>query len=181
MNITPFKEEENLKNIFSKIAKTDLKNYIREIVELVINSTLSKENIKSILTKYSIQKVEIIKSELLEILIAYLNFILNDNLITTIEKENFEFLKMYFEIKDRDFYKYKLQEIKSIINRQFERIYTDNLIIQSETESNDLLQDIFGLNYDQFDKMKESFVIKSIEQGAEITNLDTANVKLTKK
>jgi hypothetical protein len=181
MNKTPFKEEENLKNIFSVIAKTDLKNYTREIVELVINSKLSKENIKSILTKYSIQKVEIIKSELLDILIAYLNFILNDNLITKIEKENFEFLKLYFEIKDRDFYTYKLQEIKSIINRQFERIYADNLIIQSETESNDLLQDIFGLNYDQFDKMKESFVIKSIEQGAEITNLDTANVKLTKK
>jgi hypothetical protein len=181
MNKTPFKEEETLKNIFSEIAKMDLKNYTREIVKLVVDGKLSKESIKSILTKYSIQKVELIKSELLDIIIAYSNFILNDNLLTMIEKENFEFLKIYFDIKDGDFYKYKLQEIKSIINRQFERLYADNLITQSETESNDLLQDIFGLSYDQFDKMKESFVIKSIEQGAEITNLDTANVKLTKK
>lgn len=42
------------------------------------------------------------------------------------------------------------------------------------------MQDIFDLDYDQLDKMKESFVVKSIEQGAEITNLDTANTNILK-
>ncbi|VBB47104.1 hypothetical protein TRIP_D420048 [uncultured Paludibacter sp.] len=181
MNETPFKEEQTLKNLFSEMAKADIKNYIHEIIELVIDSKLSKENIQNILTKYSIRKIEKIKTELLGILIDYANFILKDNVITNNEKQNFEFLKMYFGIKDGDFYKYKLLETKSIINMQLEKLYADNLITQTETESNDLLQDIFGLDYDQFDKLKESFVIKSIEQGAEITNLDTANVKLLKK
>lgn len=180
MNETPFKDEQTLKKIFSEIAKMEIKNYTREIVELVIDSKLSKENIQTVLTKYSIRKVEKIKPELLDILIVYANFVLKDNLITDTEKQNFEFLKMYFGIEEGDFYKYKLLETKSIINKQLERLYSDNLITQSETENNDLLQYMFGLDYDQFDKMKEDFVIKSIEQGAEITNLDTANPNILK-
>jgi hypothetical protein len=54
------------------------------------------------------------------------------------------------------------------------------MITQAETESSYLLQDMFDLDYDQFDKMKEDFVIKSIEQGAEITDLDTANPNILK-
>ena len=180
MNETPFKDEQTLKRIFSEIAKTKIKNYTREIVELVIDSKLSKENIQNILTKHSIRKVEKVKPELLDVLIAYANFVLEDKVITDNEKQNFEFLKMYFGIEEGDFYKYKLLEIKSIINKQLERLYSDNLIAQTETESNDLLQDMFDLDYDQFDKMKEDFVIKSIEQGAEIVNLDTANPNIFK-
>jgi len=180
MNETPFKDEQTLKKIFSEIAKTDIKNHTREIVELAIDDKLSKGNIQNILTKHSIRKVEEIKPELLDVLIAYANFVLEDNVITDNEKQNFEFLKIYFGIREGDFYKYKLSEIKSIINKQLERLYADNLITQTETESNDLLQDMFDLGYDQLDKMKEDFVIKSIAQGAEIANLDTANPNILK-
>ncbi len=180
MNKTPFKEHQTLRTIFSNIAKLDLKNHTRDIVKLVIDNKISKENIRNILSKYSIQRVEDIKNELLDILITYANFILEDNVITNNEKQNFEFLKIYFGIKEGDFYKYKLTETTSVINKQLERLYEDNLITQAETESNDLLQDMFSLGYDQFDKMKEAFVIKSIQQGANITNLDTANTNVLK-
>lgn len=180
MNETPFKDGQTLKKIFSEIAKMDIKKHTREIVELVIDGKLSKENIQNILRKHSIRKVEKIKPELLGVLIAYANFVLEDNVITDNEKQNFEFLKMYFVIREGDFYKYKLLETKSIINKQLERLYADNLITQTETESNDLLQEMFDLHYDQFDKMKENLVIKSIEQGAEISNLDTANTNILK-
>jgi len=180
MNETPFKDEQTLKRIFSEIAKMDIKQHTREIVELVVDSGLSNENIQNILTKHSIRKIEKIKSELLDVLIAYANFILADNVITDNEKHNFEFLKVYFRIYEGDFYKYKLLETKSIISRQLELLYADNMITQAETESSYLLQDMFDLDYDQFDKMKEDFVIKSIEQGAEITDLDTANPNILK-
>lgn len=180
MNEIPFKEEQTLKKIFSEIARTNVKSHICEIIELIINGRLSKENIQTILNKYSIRKIDKIKPELLDLLIAYANFILEDNVITDNEKQNFGFLKIYFGIREGDFYKYKLPEIKPLINKQLNHLYADNLITLTEAENNVLLQDIFDLDYDQLDKMKESFVVKSIEQGAEITNLDTANINILK-
>jgi len=181
MDATPFKDESTLKKAFTKIATLDIKNYTCEIIELVANNELSRERIQDILSKYYIQDIQKIKTELLDVLIAYANFVLEDDLITNDEKSNFEFLKLYFEIKEGDFYIHKKNEIKVIINRQLERIYQDNLITQNESESNTILQDMFDLDYDQLDKMKEDFVLKSIEQGAEIIDLDTANVKFSKK
>ena len=40
---------------------------------------------------------------------------------------------------------------------------------------------MFDLNYDQFDILKEDIIIKAIEKGAEITNLDTANKNILNK
>lgn len=181
MNTTPFKDESILKKAFTEIAKLDIKSYTYEIVELVAKNELSRERIQDILSKHYIQDIQKIKAELLDVLIAYANFVLDDDIITNDEKSNFEFLKLYFEIKEGDFYKYKKNEIKVIIERQLDRIYQDNLITQNESESNTILQDMFDLDYDQLDKMKENFVLKSIEQGAQIIDLDTANVKLKKR
>ncbi len=182
MNETPIKDDLSLKHVFSQIAMSESTSiYIREIAKLLVNNTISKSKIQEILLQYSISSIRTIKNELLDMLIAYSNLILEDGIITDTERRNFEFLKLYFEIKENDFYIEKQPEIKAILDKEFEKLYADNFITQSEAETNVILQDMFDLNYNQFDKLKEDFVKKSIRQGADITDLDTANINALKE
>ena len=155
MNVTPLKNDTDLQEAFREIAKTSKKEYIRKIAELVVENEISKDKIRGILSEFSIRNVKDIKDELLNLLIDYANLILEDNLLTENEKENFYFLKLYFEIKVGDFYKFKYQEIKTILHKEFEKMYSDDLVTQEESEYNVILQDMFDLSYDQFDKIKE--------------------------
>jgi len=181
MNVTPLKNDTDLQKAFGKIADTSQKEYIRKIAKLIIENEISKDKIRAILSEFSIRSVKDIKDELLNLLIDYANLILEDSLLTDNEKENFGFLKLYFEIKVGDFYKFKYQEIKTILHKEFEKLYADDLVTQEESEYNVILQDMFDLSYDQFDKIKEEVVLKSIERGANITDLDTANIKILKR
>ena len=181
MHIKSLKNDQSLHDAFIEISKQNRSNYIHEIVDLVIESKLNRKNIQIVLSKYSIKDIGIIKNELLDVLIEYSNIVLRDNVLSETEKTNFEFLKLYFGIKEGDFYKNKRLEIKNILNKQFEKLYDDNLITHLEAEHNFILQEMFDLNYDQFDILKEDIIIKAIEKGAEITNLDTANKNILNK
>ena len=181
MNITPLKIDTDLHEAFEKIANKNSKEYIRKIAKLITENNVSKDKIQVVLSEFSIRNVKDIKNELLDLLIDYATLILEDNLLTENEKRNFSFLKLYFEIKVGDFHKYKFKEIKVILNKEFEKLYADDLITQDESEHNVFLQDMFDLSFDQFDKIKEDVILKSIERGANIADLDTANIKILKK
>ena len=178
MHIKSLKDDQSLHDAFIEISKQNRTDYIHQIVELVLKNNLNRKNIQIILSKFSIKNIGVIKNKLLGVLIEYSNIVLRDNVLSEIEKINFEFLKLYFGIKEGDFYNNKRLEIKEILIKQFERLYDDNLITHSESEHNFILQEMFDLNYDQFDILKEDIIIKAIEKGAEITNLDTANTKI---
>lgn len=149
-------------------------DYIIDIAELIYNNELDRENIQKVLEEQKIKKIEDIKEELLDLLIVYINLILNDHIISDNEKFNVELLKKYFKIKEGDFHKYRLQEVEDILHRQFERIYLDNDIDAQEAIHNVELQGLFNLSYDQFDEFKEKEIRRALNQGANISNLDTA-------
>lgn len=149
-------------------------DYIIDIAELIYNNELDRENIQKVLEEQKIKKIEDIKEELLDLLIVYINLILNDHIISDNEKFNVELLKKYFKIKEGDFHKYRFQEVEDILHRQFERIYLDNDIDAQEAIHNVELQGLFNLSYDQFDEFKEKEIRRALNQGANISNLDTA-------
>jgi hypothetical protein len=149
-------------------------DYIIDIAELIYNSELNRENIQKVLEEHGIRKIEDVKEELMDLVIVYINLILNDNVISENEKYNVELLKKYFKIKEGDFYTKRYEEVEDILNRQFIKIYSDNNINMEEAIHNVDLQGLFNLSYDQFDKFKENEIRRAIEQGADITDLDTA-------
>ena len=158
------------------ISIQSFKDYINEIIELVYNGTLDKHNLDEVLKRYNIKKVEDIKEELLDVLIIYINLILQDHIITEKELDNVQFLKMIFNIKEGDFFKYRYEEIDEILNKQFVRIYrNDNKIDEAESFHKVSLQKLFNLSYDQFLGFKEMEVLSAIERGASIQDLDTAH------
>jgi hypothetical protein len=149
--------------------------YINDIIELVYNGVLDNNNLEEVLKKYNVKKVEEIKEELLDVLIVYINLILQDHLITQKEINNVQFFKMIFKIKEGDFFKYRYDEIDEILNKQFIRIYrNDNKIDENESLHQVSLQKLFDLSYDQFLGFQEMEVLAAIERGGNIQELDTA-------
>lgn len=153
------------------IAKLPL--HSQQICQLIYQSELDRNTLQEVLTKNSIDEIEDIKQDLLDILIIYINLVLNDNLISNNEKHNVEILKKYFRIKEGDFYRLRLPEIEDIINRQFERIYEDKDVSKQEAMHSVELQSLFNLSYDQFAQLKENEIRRALDQGAHISNLDT--------
>ena len=101
---------------------------INEIVELIHTNKFYRPHLDRILKDNHIKQIENIKEKLLDVMLVYINLILNDNVITTNEAGNLKFLKRVFKIKEGDFYNYRYDEVKEILNRQFEPIYFDNQI-----------------------------------------------------
>jgi hypothetical protein len=175
MEMTLSKDDLELHEAFGVILSIEsFSDYISDIAELIYNNELSRGNLDTILTDHKILRVEDIKEELLDLLIVYINLILNDHIISEKEKRNIGLLKIYFKIKEGDFYNIRYYELEDILQRQFERLYLDNSINSEEALHNVDLQDFFDLSYDQFDEFKEKEVRKALELGANISELDTA-------
>lgn len=169
------KDDLELHDAFGVILSIEsFSDYISDIAELIYNNELSREHLERTFWEHKISSVEDIKEELLDLLIVYINLILNDHIISEKEKSNIELLKLYFKIKEGDFYNNRYFEVEDILHRQFERLYFDNVINKEEALHNVDLQDLFDLSYDQFDEFKEKEVQKALENGADITDLDTA-------
>ncbi len=164
-----------LHEVFGFILSTESFNdYISDIAELIYNTELSNQNLEKILKDNKIEKIQDIKEELLDLLLVYINFILNDHVISIDESSNIEMLKKYFRIKEGDFYKMRCNEVGNMLNRQFLRLYSDNKIDTQEALHNVNLQNLFDLSYDQYDSFKEIAISNALEQGANISDLDTA-------
>ena len=148
-------------------------DYINEIADLIYNNELNRENLKELLQRHQIKKIEDIKEELLDLLLIYINLILNNHIISDNEKQNVQILKIFFKIKEGDFYENRYYEIEDILHRQFERLYLDNNINKEEAIHKVGLQEIFDLGYDQFEEFKEKEIRSALERGAVITDLDT--------
>ena len=174
-NKFPLKNDLELHEAFGIILSIDsFSKYINEIVELVFSNNLDNIHLDEILMEHKINKLSDIKEEILDVLIVYINLILNDHVITENELKNIQYLKLIFKIDEGDFYKYRFDEIDDILSRQFLRMYrNDDKIDDTEALHKVSLQKLFDLSYDQFLEFKEEEIIAALERGADITELDT--------
>ncbi|HNR42218.1 MAG TPA: hypothetical protein PKL65_08305 [Bacteroidales bacterium] len=135
-----------LREAFGVILSLDcFSDYISAIAGLIFNDNLSKESLSKILSDHNIERAEDIKEELLDLLLVYINLILNDHIIAEKERENLGLFKIYFRIKEGDFCKLRYDDIQDIISRQFERLYTDHRIDHAEAIHTGYLQGLFEL------------------------------------
>jgi len=124
-----------------------------DIAELIYEGKLSRACFIEVLERYKVDK-EGIKPELIDLILVYLNIILNDHIISEKEKRNAEMLKLFFNLKEGDFCKYRHQEIGYILKRQFDYHSADYEFSNEEEFQEFLLQDLFDLGYDQFNEFK---------------------------
>jgi hypothetical protein len=136
------------------LEKITFKDYITAIANLIRNNELNKDNLDKILNEYHIYNIRDIKLDLLDLILSYVYFVIDTHIITEKERNNIETLKLYFRIKEGDFYKYRREQIKSVCQKQFARLY------QNTNYSDELfkveIQSIFDLSYSQLEKFKKT-------------------------
>jgi len=168
------KNDSELRKAFETIPTIkQLSDPVLAISQLISTCELSRESIQNVLNKYQIEKITDLKLELLDLLITYANVILDDHIVSEKERFNIEILKKYFRIKEGDFFTYRYSEVENILHRQFEIIYSDNDVSREEAIHKVALQELFDLSYDQFEIFKQKEISQALDQGADISNLDT--------
>lgn len=168
------KDDLELNKTFETILSLEnFSDYINEIIELIYTCEFDRSHLDRILKDNNIRQIEDIKEELLDLLIVYINLILNDNAITENEARDLKILKRVFKIKEGDFYNHRKHEIKEVLNRQFERIYSDNRIDEEEALLKVGLQELFDLSYDQFIELVNFEVKAALYRGGDLYDLDT--------
>ena len=148
-------------------------DYINELTELIHTNELDKLQLDRILNEHRIKQIEDIKEELLDLLLVYINLILNDNVITENESGNLKILKRIFKIREGDFYSHRYDEVQEVLHRQFERMYSDNKIDTEEALLKVGLQELFDLSYDQFADLANEEVKAALYRGANLNDMDT--------
>ena len=140
---------------------------------LFSTNEIDRPKVNEILKKYRIKQIEDIKEEILDLLLIYINIVLNDNVISETEARNVNLLKRFFKIKEGDFFNYRGHEVEKILYRQFVRIYSDNQIDTEEALHKVNLQELFDLNYDQFLEFNNKEAKVALQRGANLNDLDT--------
>lgn len=120
------------------------------------------------------KSVEELHTEALDVIIDFVEQILDDDILTEEEMDTLRLLKLYFKVREGDFLKqHKEQEIENILTRQLDTIFRDNKVDKDEALHKVNLQELFGLSYDQFLQFERTAVERAIESGADIKELDT--------
>ena len=148
-------------------------DYINEIIELIHINEFDMLQLDRILNQHHIKQIENIKVEILDLLLVYINLILNDNVINENEGRNLKILKRIFKIKEGDFYSSRYDEVEEVLHRQFERLYLDDKIDNEEALFKVGLQELFDLSYDQFIELANEEVKAALFRGASLNDLDT--------
>ena len=168
------KEDLDLHKTFETILSIEnFSNYINEITELIYANEFDRPNLDRVLKTHNIKQIEDIKEELLDLILVYINLILNDNLIADSEAANAKILKKVFKIREGDFYNKRYSEVEDVLHRQFERMYSDNKINTEEGLLKVGLQELFDLSYDQFLDLVNEEVKAALYRGGDIGDLDT--------
>lgn len=169
-----------LKDAFAIIASiSTLDTSSIHIANYLKDGLLDRKVLKQILYENKKEHIEDLKLECLDLLILYINLILNDHVISDKEFKNVKQLKLLFRIREGDFFNLRYEESKEIIYKQLERIYRDDNRISDEEALHQVnLQGLFDLSYDQFLEIKEREVRIALEKGADIEELDTVRYPL---
>lgn len=152
---------------------------IKQIAGKLKDDMLTPKQLQQILTDNNLKGADDTKSDLIDLVLLYINLVLNDHVISSREYLNCKQLKLLFKIKEGDFYKHRYEEIKEVIYKQLERIYRDDNKISGEEALYKInLQGLFDLSYDQFLDFNEREIRIALEKGADIKDLDTVRYPL---
>ena len=156
------------------VSMKKFKAVINDIAKAMCSAEFNYIELEKILKGHKIEAISILKEDLLDLILLYINITLNDNILTQNELNNVKKLKILFKIDETDFYKFRYNEIKEILHNQLSLIYrNDNRIDEIESLHKVGLQELFSLSYDQFLEFANKEDIIAIIKGAEINDLDT--------
>lgn len=170
-----FPEDQDLSSVFEAIKGIPALDPLQvAVAQAICNQELDQNSLYKILKTNGAGSTSEVKEKLMDLLILYINFSLNDHMLSDNEKRNINLMKRLFKIQEGEFYRLRYSEIREILYKQLERIYRDDDRIDMDESLHKVdLQDIFDLSYDQMLEFKEREIRLAMERGAELGDLDT--------
>lgn len=142
-------------------------------LNLILDDKMNSIALKQCLSENG-YTLSMIKSEALQVILDYSEIILEDEILTENEIRIITLLKMFFQIKDGDFYTYGKKEIvDKVLTAQLQKMYADRIIDKEEALMKTDLQGLFCLSYDQFLEVVNKVVKDALDKGANLKDLDT--------
>lgn len=133
------------------ITRKEYPDVIKTALQLIMDGQMSSLALDKVLAEKGIRRITDIKEKTLDVLLDYADIILEDDVLTPDELRNLKMLKLFFRIEEGDFQKNnKFARVESIIVRQLEKLYADNIIDEQEALHQSDLQGVFGLGFDEY-------------------------------
>lgn len=146
---------------------------MEKTLNLILNDKMNSMELNQCLSGENIS-IDDIKPEALSLIIDYSKVILEDGIITKDEQRNISMLKLFYRIKEGEFFELgKKEDVTNVLLQQLRKIYADNFIDKSEAVMKTELQELFGLCYDDFLEINNIAAKEALERGADISKLDT--------
>jgi len=169
----------DLKKTLSYIISSNIiENSLLDVGEVIAKKgfNTSRKDCLEVLDIYGIKRLKDFKEKSIKLILFYIRVALKDNLVTDEEIKNIRFLKLLLNIEEGDFTKDKSisNEVSKIIRTQIHLMYQDDNKIDTQESLHKVnLQEVFGLNYDEFLSLNNNAAIDAIERGADWLEMDT--------
>ena len=154
---------------------TENKHYspiIKKTIELILNDKMNSIELNKCLSENN-ASMDDVKPEAMSLIIDYARVILEDGVITHDEMKNITLLKLFYRIREGEFFEFgKKEDITNLLLQQLRKLYEDNIIDQDEAIKKTELQELFGLCYDDFLEINSIAAKEAIERGADKEKLD---------
>lgn len=159
-----------IQTLFERHQYSDAMNAaLRLFAEGKISTLVLNQNAKA----YGIT-LDDLRLEAVDVIIDYIELILEDNALSAEEMNTLRMMKLFFHIQEGDFVnQHKEKQIAHILYRQLELMYQDKKVDRKEAMMKVELQELFGLSYDQFLLLEQDVVETALKNGANLKDLDT--------
>ena len=165
---------EKIKEVVKKLMTSHhYSSCMTNTIDLIISDKMNSLELNRCLSdnNYSIDDI---KEEALSLIIDYSKVILEDGIITKDEMRNISMLKLFYRIKEGEFFEFgKKEDVTDVLLQQLRKLYADDTIDRGEAVMKTELQELFGLCYDDFLEINNIAAKEAIERGADMSKLDT--------
>jgi hypothetical protein len=131
--------------------------HMQDLLLTIRENGFSRQAVAEALRQYGIEDITYYKEDMLDLLLSYLNIILDDHAISETEYRDFGLFKLLFRVQEGDFYKKRHQQVEVILHRHFSFILEDGIVQLEEALETVNLLDMFGLSQDQFEEFEASY------------------------
>ena len=165
---------EKIKEVVQELmSRNHYSSCMTQTLELILNDKMNSLELDRCLSENN-SSIDKIKIEALSLIIDYSKVILEDDIITKDEIRNISMLKLFYKIKEGEFFELgKKEEVTEVLLQQLRKLYSDNSIDNGEAIMKTELQELFGLGYDDFLEINNIAAKEAVERGADISKLDT--------
>lgn len=140
----------------------------RDVAKTVRDNGFNHQAFDATAVLYSYEGIKAYKEPMLDLLLDYLQIILDDHALSDEEQKDFGLLKILFKIEEGDFYRLRYTQTKQIINEHLKWVFADGVVSPDEALESVNLQSMFSLSYDQYYDFEKHFVGSLPQQKEEI-------------